>query len=317
MKKIWLDRIKKLWHRLTRVGKQNSLAEKWVQLYFAKTQINLAIMCKSHEAQHILYAKQIRYHDQVDLLAQLQLEVSQHQLNRLPCYVILSDEFYQLIPLENQAIPDNELRLAAPWRVKHLLDGPVEKKLIDVIPLPPFGAARSRKMHYVVVADQAQLQNILTLFEQCHLTIQALHIQTLTLAQLLNFNLGVEEQGALLYLGTDHCELVFVQNQELYFSRRIAMPSDPNNSATMNQFILELQRSFDYYTGQMLQNTPTHLYCLGSTTLMQDKALWRERLDIDVDILPIPPHWKLPTYGDQQWWTQNAIALAGAEHATT
>lgn len=156
---------------------------------------------------------------------------------------------YQLLPIDAPQVPPKELTLAVRWRIKDLIDFPLDEATVDVLRLGTGTAERGNKL-LAVVARNDLLRRYLALASQSDVTLATIDIPELAqrnLAARLETPgralavLSLTPQGGLLTVSCDG---------ELCFHRRMQFTPDslaPTQAEpALQRLALELQRSLDY-----------------------------------------------------------------------
>lgn len=179
-------------------------------------------------------------------------------LDRFRCGTLLGASEYQLQLLESPSVPDNELKSAVRWKLKDVLDYPVEAATVDLVRVPADPNAPTRgKSVYAVAAKNSVVASHMKLFRQARIPLQVIDIPELAQRNLASL-LETEGRGlALLSFGPEGGMLTFTSGGELYLSRRIEIGldmlvnADPERRVQMFERItLELQRSLDHFDRQ-------------------------------------------------------------------
>ena len=175
------------------------------------------------------------------------------------CTTVLGGGDYQIISVEAPNVPRDELRAAMRFRLKDILDFPVDEATFDVveIPLDPNAAVRPQQSVFAVAARNAVVKARQALFQQARLDLGTIDIPEMAQR---NVSSMLEPEGrgvALLSFGEDGGLLTVSWRGELYLSRRIdvtlAQLLDPDHERKHHAFdkiTLELQRSLDHVERQ-------------------------------------------------------------------
>lgn len=172
------------------------------------------------------------------------------------CNLVLSPLDYHLYLVEAPSVDDSELRAAARWKVKDLLDGKPEDVAIDWFRVPQ-NAYRGRDMVYVVASPKARIRMLVDLVEECGLRLESIDIPELVMRNLAAHFVGDREGVAFMDLRAGGSTMNVTRQGELYLSRRINSKLDANImqtadwDATRARLVMEIQRSLDYYESQM------------------------------------------------------------------
>lgn len=221
---------------------------------FAADRVDLAhARAASARQPEILFCDSYRREgDDARLLARLRREL---KLERYRCTTLLQPGAYQTFQVEAPNVPCEEARSAVRWRLREVLDYPLEAATVDALFLPaPEGAAGPAQM-LAVAAKNELIEAVVRPFNEAGVPLEVIDIPELAQRNLAQRYeepgrglalLGFEEEGALLTFSCDG---------ELCFARRIDLaPAAGANAAARPEFweriALELQRSLDHFDRQ-------------------------------------------------------------------
>mgnify|MGYP000276434646 CR=1 FL=1 len=175
---------------------------------------------------------------------------------------VIADGEYQVVQVEAPAVPATEMRQAAAWRVRDLLDFPIDQAVIDTFP-PPDSAQRGQQNINVVVARRALITERI---EQ--LTAAGLALEAIDIPELVQRNVSArlpEIRGghALLALGADDGLITVFREGEQFLARGLdtglnGLSRDAEDAG--ETLLLEVQRSFDYFESALSQPPLGALY---------------------------------------------------------
>lgn len=170
---------------------------------------------------------------------------------------------YNLLQLEAPDVPTAELRDAVRWRVKDLLDFPVEDAIVDVFPLPPHKGGRDN-MVSAVVARKSAVQEVIDPLLEADVEVSTVDIPELALRNIAR--LVPEDVGgvALIHLDEQSGLITITRQGTLYLSRRFeggrarllaggATEVSAEMEGLLDAIVIEIQRSLDYYESQFSQ----------------------------------------------------------------
>ncbi len=169
------------------------------------------------------------------------------------CTLLLNHGQYQILQTEAPAVPREEMADALRWRVKDMVDFPVEQAGIDVLPIPADGAPGRAAQIYVVAASHAVLMPTVRLFQDAGIGLDAIDIPEL--AQRNVAALFESERRGLAMLAFDEQggRLTFTYGGELYVTRHIeatatelARAADATGGL-YERTLLDVQRSMDNF----------------------------------------------------------------------
>ncbi|TVZ38419.1 MSHA biogenesis protein MshI [Alteromonadaceae bacterium 2753L.S.0a.02] len=201
--------------------------------------------------------------------------VTSNELKHAPCNLVLQNSEYQLLLVEAPDVDYKELRQALRWRIKDLISIPADKAALDVFLLPKDGSRSGKQMAYVVVTELEKINGIIELINGAGLELAAIDICELALRNLVCLKeLGKKESRgvALVRLTEGRGVVSLYRNGNLYLSRQFNIQYGAGllDDIPVESFLLEVQRSLDYYERQMGQVPPAALYVCGHN-ISEDK----------------------------------------------
>ena len=214
------------------------------------------------------FSKRCKKNEQLEHLKEW---VAAQNLEGVSCHVVLSESQYKTFPVEKPPVEDAEVAEAVRWKIKDLLDYPLDEAVIDVYAFPN-DALRGRAEQVSVVACRSSVvKSIVNLIEQADLTLETIDVMDLALGNLAARVIENENQSAaLLYLRAGGGLIVLTKGDTLYFARHFdfsleALNDVERQDSVIQHLALEVQRSFDYFDSQMAQVPPKVLHILGPT----------------------------------------------------
>ena len=180
------------------------------------------------------------------------------QLDRYRCTTLLRNGEYQVVQVDAPNVLAPEARSAVRWRIKDMIDCPVEAAAVDAlfIPQPEKAAGRTPQM-LAVAAKNEVIAATVKPFNDADIPLEVIDIPELAQRNFAHC-LEAESRGlALLAFDEQSALLTFTSGGELYQHRRIdvsigslssAFPDQ--RSALYDRLVLELQRSLDHFDRQ-------------------------------------------------------------------
>ena len=170
---------------------------------------------------------------------------------------------------EAPEVEDKELNQAMRWKLKDSAEVDMEKSIVDVFPIPGQRERGRQPMAYVVSAEKQLLKSYVSLVENCNLNLKSIDITALAQRNVAN-TLPEDENGvAFLSLYANSGLLSLSRRGDLYLARdldvgyqnfSLGMENSLNTDGglqmeglpsvtqqTLEQIVLEVQRSMDYY----------------------------------------------------------------------
>jgi len=227
-----------------------ALSDNWIAVVFAPGSIQIA------EAHH-------RTGERPEVLAWELLPFEGAELEALKklrarlagrCITLLRHGQYQIVQAEAPQVPAEERREAVRWRIKDMLDFPVDQAGVDVIDIPGGGGAGRGPQVFGVAASHAVLTPLIHLFQDAKVPLKAIDVPEMAQR---NVAALFEEEGrglALLCFDADGGRLIFTYKQELFATRRIDIPAAElvgrgaeAPGGVFERVLLDVQRSLDNF----------------------------------------------------------------------
>lgn len=230
------------------------LNEGWLSVAFAPDRIDFAHIRRreGRKPEVLLLNSYQRTGDDVEALSRLRKAL---KLSHYRCSTLLHVGEYQLLQVEPPDMPAAELKEALPWRIKDMLNYPVESATIDVLEIPSDPAAVGRaKQVFAVAANNTIIAPCMALFDDAKVPLLAIDIPEL--AQRNISALFEEEDLGLAMLCCDEsgAMLTFTFRGELYAARntevslvQLQQAEEMRREQLFERIELEIQRSLDNF----------------------------------------------------------------------
>lgn len=193
--------------------------------------------------------------DETDALVRLR---AARKLQRMRCTTALGAGEYQFLQLEAAGVPEEERRNAFRWRVKDLVDFPVEQASIEVLDIPAasHGGGRAAGV-FVAAAPAAVVAGCMKRFADAKLSLEAIDLPELAQRNVAALFEETNRGLAFLVLDEQGGLLTLTHRGELFAFRRIDISApqlaeaDPERQRQLLERVaLELQRSLDTFDRQ-------------------------------------------------------------------
>jgi MSHA biogenesis protein MshI len=175
------------------------------------------------------------------------------------CLLLLAQDEYQLMQIEKPNVPFNELKQALSWKLKDMIDYPIEQATIDVVDIPadPNNLNRQPYVYAVVAKNELISGHIQRLIDFSGSGLEVIDIPELAQRNIAAY-LEQENRGlAMLSINCSGCLLTFTSGGELYHARRIDIDTQQmqskeseQKSTVFERLSLEIQRSLDNFERQ-------------------------------------------------------------------
>jgi MSHA biogenesis protein MshI len=187
-------------------------------------------------------------------LAKLRREL---HLERYRCTTLLKTGEYQVLQVEApNNVPAAEAKTAVRWRIKDMVDFPVDAATVDALSIPAEGATRNPQM-FAVAARNEVIAATVKPFNDADIPLEVIDIPEIAQRNVAHF--WEQEGRGLAFLAFDEGGglLTFTSGRELYQYRRMDVSIGSFGSAGSEQrrnlydrIVLELQRSLDNFDRQ-------------------------------------------------------------------
>lgn len=244
--------------------------------------------------------------------------VTESGLENAACNLVLDSSDYQLLLVEAPDVPEEEIRDAVRWRIKDLISIPVDKAAIDLFMLPADGSRGGKKMAYVVVAELSRIVERVDQIKEAGLTLISIDIAELALRNVAYLKELDQPEGrgvAIVRLVEGGGTVSLYRKGNLYLSRHFSLSYSGGllDDIPIDSFILEVQRSLDYYERQMAQPPPSVLFVCGEN-ITEDKITKDIAYGMSVpvrylDLTPVADPENLP---DDTLMQACVVAIGGA-----
>lgn len=229
---------------------QKAQSDNWVAVVFSPGAVSLADVRLGADGRPKIVAWES------EALEGGELEAAKRLRARIGgrCTTLLRHGEYQIVQVEAPQVPAEERRDAARWRIKEMVEFPVDQAGVDVIDIPGGGGAGRGPQVFVVAASYAVLTPRIRLFQDARIPLAAVDIPELAQR---NIAALFEEEGrglALLSFDEDGGRLVFCYKQELFATRRIDVALSEllargaqAPGGIFERVLLDVQRSLDNF----------------------------------------------------------------------
>lgn len=223
-------------------------------------------------------------------------------LDRYRCATLLKGGDYQIIQVEAPNVLPNEVKNAVRWRIKDMIDFPVDEATVDAVAIPSTEAAVGRAAQMIAVAARNQvIAAVVKPFNDADIPLEIIDVPEFAQR---NVARCLEPEGsgvALLSLDDRGGLLTITCGGELYQHRRIdvtlsslrgAAPGEGEGSemrmeleGPYERLVVELQRSLDHFDRQFPRIAVAKLVVSPVPGADKLRSFLGNRLDIPVELL--------------------------------
>jgi MSHA biogenesis protein MshI len=234
-------------------------------LLLGERHFELANLVRNRGELFLSQCARVEVQGQQQLREKLSEQVEQMGLQGSSCNAVLASRDYNLYLVEAPAVEQEELRAAVRWKIKDLLDIPVEEAVIDLFPVPEDAFQGRSKMLYVVAAARSRVQQVVELCQRAKLELASIDVPEMIMRNISSQFADDQNGLAFLSLKTNGSSMNITRQGNLYLARKINTQMSPDVMSAgdwesqRDRLVLELQRSLDYYESQMAQNPVAHV----------------------------------------------------------
>ncbi len=186
-------------------------------------------------------------------------------LEQTRCNFVLSPDDYSLLLVEAPTVEPAELASAAKWKIKDMIDRPLDQLAISVFPVPKDAYRSQRDMLYVVAADRKKIQQVVEMVTTAGLQLDSIDIPELAMRNLATLYTDDSNGLAMMDLRHDGSLLNLSKKGAIYLTRHLSTQVGDEIlrshewDSVKDRLVLEIQRSLDYYESQMGQGHITRV----------------------------------------------------------
>jgi MSHA biogenesis protein MshI len=190
------------------------------------------------------------------------------KLQQTPVSTVLDAKAYQLQLLEMPNVPADELLAAVRWRLKDLIDFPVEEAVVELLEMPPHSNPGAPHTAYAVVTRRAEVLQQIELMKQADLRMDVIDIPELCVRNIAVLLPEDADGVAFLHFTEDCGYLTITRKGVLHLTRHLdtgkrALAAAAADDFTLQELVggiaLEIQRSLDYYESHYDCRPVTHI----------------------------------------------------------
>ena len=224
-------------------------------------------------------------------------EAARMGLQGTPVSAVLTDDAYQLQLVEMPNVPEEERLQAVRWRLKDLIDYPIEEAVVELLEMPRHSNPGNAPIAYAVVTRSAEVQRQIELMKRADLQMNVIDIPELCIRNIAVLLPQDADGIAFLHLAEDCGYLTITRKGVLHMTRRLETGRRALAEASADDFALqermagislEVQRSLDYYESHY-DRRPVREIVLGPGaeldalpgTLTEHLGLTVNRIDLD------------------------------------
>lgn len=186
--------------------------------------------------------------------------VREQKLEDTAVSYVLAPTDYKLFLVEAPRVEAQEMASAVKWKIKDLVDSPLDQLAITLFPVPDDAYRGQNDMVYVVAARKSKIRQVVDMILKAGLKLEVIDIPELAMLN-ISRHYGDDRNGlAFIDLRSSGSTLNLCRDGQIYLTRHLNTRVDQDiiNSdeweSVRDRLVLEIQRSLDYYESQMGQS---------------------------------------------------------------
>lgn len=231
-------------------------------LTITDSEVSLLHVNYTQNRYEVHIAEKIRFADDKDSLHLVLAGVVQrNDLETIPTTWLLEPDDYQLFLIESMPVHPDEFRDALQWRLRSLLNYPIEDSIVDYFMLPANKITPQHPMIAAIAAKRVQLQKTIEILKKCQVNLLKIDVPEIAMHNLTATLETDEKSTAFIYFYPHIAILNITREKTIYFTRRINLSSDNIlDKKNIEDLSLDILRYFDYFQSQWRFPSPTRVF---------------------------------------------------------
>lgn len=175
------------------------------------------------------------------------------RLGQYRCTTVISQADYQMLLVESPNVKREEMKAAVRWRVKDMIDYPVDGATVDVLDVPGGAGSQRPASLYAVVSKSDTLRQVIERFEAARISLEVIDIADTAQRNIAALYESPGRAVMTLSFDQDGGLITVTSEGELYVSRRLDIAYAHVTGATaqreraFDRVVVEVQRSLDHF----------------------------------------------------------------------
>jgi MSHA biogenesis protein MshI len=180
------------------------------------------------------------------------------KFGRYQCSTMLRAGEYDILLVDAPNVPRAEMKSALRWKVKSMVDYPIDQVTLDFLTVPAAGAGegRTQQLHAVLARNEV-LEARVRKFDEAGIQLAAIDIPDTAQRNIAALYQSAGRAIALVYFGANTGLLTISHGTELYLTRRLelgleelAEDAEAADGGAHERVVLEIQRTLDHFERQ-------------------------------------------------------------------
>lgn len=212
------------------------------------------------------------------------------KLGRCRCSTMLRAGEYDILLVDAPNVPLAEMKSALRWKVKGMVDYPLEQTTIDFLAIPAQGSPEGRAQQlYAVIARNEVLQERVRRYDEAGISLTAIDIPDTAQRNIATLYQSDGRGIALVYFGRNLGLLTISHGGELYLTRRLELGVEElaedvstAEGGAHDRVVLEIQRTLDHFERQFRNLAVGRLLVAPTGRATRLRELLSERFEMPV-----------------------------------
>jgi len=193
------------------------------------------------------------------LAGRLAERVTSLELNDLPCFAVMGAQDYSLQLVEAPDVPESDLAAAVKFQIRDSINMSLADAEVQVFAVPESAYRQQGRMLYAAATHRARVMEIRDCVLNAGLKLKTIDIRESVIRDLVSEIILGDDSVACLDVREGQARLLLIKGGEIYLCRHLNTQIDQIQMAAgdwadvFRRFVVELQRSFDYFENQMGQ----------------------------------------------------------------
>ncbi len=232
----------------------SKLDQGWLAVVRRGTQLDIAHVLRStaHLPEILLLESFAMEADETASLTRL---AQGHNLKRYRCVTLMRPGSYRVVQMEPPAVAPEERLEAMRWRLKDMVDFPVDDAALAMTEIP--GDVGRQPQVFAIAAPRQAIGECMKRFGDARLTLAAIDVPDMAVRNVAALFEESQRGLAFLHVSGDGILLVITLQGELCLSRQIDLPAavlaqsdKERHEQFFERLALELQRTLDNFDRQ-------------------------------------------------------------------
>ncbi len=244
------------------IGKNN---KKKLGLHLCSKGISLCVVDTQAMPYKLIICEFIEDRDLFKQKALLLNMITRLKLKGMPCYAVMKSDHYQLFRTDTPNVPAAELKEALFWQMQHFTTSSKQDCVFEAFYMPNLKAnSKEITSAYIAIAQKKEVESLVSIISKSNLQLKNIDIEELSLRNIIRVLPDANEGIGLFFVCENHIKIILFKEGFVVLYRKIEISEGMLLSIKTDLFLLELQRSLDYFESQMMGSLIKKVYYYSS-----------------------------------------------------